>query len=119
MTSPPLLGYWMWSETLTPMQVQVNRMDPRNSQGDEADEMPIYVSIVGLAALLCFAFMLTGSFWMTTVVLVLGCLHLARHFPAADEIVQNDIALRWLRRLTPLIIFGIFVFQVMAQQSTW
>ncbi|MCS6840975.1 MAG: hypothetical protein NZ699_01995 [Roseiflexus sp.] len=94
-------------------------MDPRNSQGDEADEMPIYVSIVGLAALLCFAFMLTGSFWMTTVVLVLGCLHLARHFPAADEIVQNDIALRWLRRLTPLIIFGIFVFQVMAQQSTW
>ncbi len=94
-------------------------MDPRNSQGNDAGEMPIYLSIIGLAALLCFAFMMTGSFWMTTVVLVLGCLHLARYFPAADEIVQNDIALRWLRRMTPLIIFGIFVFQVMVQQSTW
>ncbi|MGB9753803.1 hypothetical protein [Roseiflexus castenholzii] len=81
--------------------------------------MPIYLSIVGLTALLCFAFMMTGSFWMTTVVLILGCLHLARHFPAADEIVQNDIAMRWLRRMTPLIIFGIFVFQVMVQRSVW
>ncbi len=94
-------------------------MDPRNSQDNDANEMPIYLSIVGLAALLCFAFMLTGSFWMTMVVLVLGSLHLARYFPAADEIVQNDIALRWLRRMTPLIIFGIFVFQVMVQRSMW
>lgn len=94
-------------------------MDPRNSQDNDANEMPIYLSIVGLTALLCFAFMMTGSFWMTTVVLILGCLHLARHFPVADEIVQNDIALRWLRRMTPLIIFGIFVFQVMVQRSVW
>ncbi|ABU57127.1 MULTISPECIES: hypothetical protein [Roseiflexus] len=94
-------------------------MKPRDSQGNDADELPIYLSIIGLAALLCFAFMMTGSFWMTTVVLVLGCLHLARYFPAVDEIVQNDIALRWLRHLTPLIIFGIFVFQVMVQQSMW
>ncbi|MFQ3633808.1 hypothetical protein [Roseiflexus sp.] len=94
-------------------------MDPRDSQGNDSDAAPIYLSIIGLAALLCFAFMMTGSFWMTTVVLVLGCLHLAQYFPAADEIVQNDIALRWLRRLTPLIIFGIFVFQVMVQRSMW
>jgi hypothetical protein len=94
-------------------------MDPRDTQGTNAGEMPIYLSIIGLAALLCFAFMMTGSFWMTMVVLVLGCLHLARYFPAADEIVQNDIALRWLRHLTPLIILGIFVFQVMVQRSTW
>lgn len=94
-------------------------MNPRNSQGNEPSEMPIYLSIIGLTALLCFAFIMTGSFWMTTVVLILGCLHLARHFPVADEIVQNDIALRWLRRMTPLIIFGIFVFQVMVQRSVW
>ncbi len=94
-------------------------MDPRDSQSNDSGAAPIYLSIIGLSALLCFAFMMTGSFWMTTVVLVLGCLHLAQYFPAADEIVQNDIALRWLRRLTPLIIFGIFVFQVMVQRSMW
>ena len=93
-------------------------MEPHDPQSSETNEAPVYLSIIGLAALLCFAFMLTGSFWLTTVVLVLGCLHLAQYFPAADEIVQNDIALRWLRRLTPLIIFGIFAFQVMVQRST-
>ncbi len=93
-------------------------MEPYDPQPNEPGELPVYLSIIGLAALLCFAFMMTASFWLTTVVLVLGCLHLARYFPAADEIVQNDIALRWLRRLTPLIIFGIFTFQVMMQRST-
>ncbi len=84
---------------------------------DNATETPIYLSIIGLAALLCFAFMLTASFWMTMVVLLLGCLHLARHFPVADEIVRNDIALRWLRRLTPLIVVAIFAFQLMVNRA--
>lgn len=83
---------------------------------DPNSETPIYLSIIGVSALLCFAFMLTGSFWMTTAVLLLGCLHLARYFPVADEIIQNDIGLRWLRRLTPLIIVAIFVFQIILTQ---
>jgi uncharacterized membrane protein len=68
----------------------------------------VYWTIVGAAVLLCFAFLLTGSFWLTLIVLILGCLHIARHFPAAEEIVQNDIALRWLRRYSALIVIGIF-----------
>lgn len=90
-------------------------MNPRTPK-ENPGETPIYLSIIGVAALLCFAFMLTGSFWMTLAVLLLGCLHLARYFPVADQIVQNDLALRWLRRLAPLIVIGIFAFQMIWSQ---
>jgi hypothetical protein len=84
---------------------------------DAPSETPIYLTIIGVAALLCFAFLLTGSFWLTTAVMVLGCLHIARHFPAAEEIVANDIALRWLRRLSPAIVVGIFLFMMVARYA--
>jgi uncharacterized membrane protein len=75
----------------------------------ESPQTPIYLTIIGVSALLIFAFLLTGSFWLTTVVMVLGCLHIARHFPSADALVENDVALRWLRRFSPLIVVGIFL----------
>ncbi|MEN9936650.1 MAG: hypothetical protein RLZZ387_3229 [Chloroflexota bacterium] len=81
-----------------------------NSSGPS--ETPIYLTIIGVSALLVFAFLLTGSFWLTNVVMVLGCLHIARHFPSADAIVENDIALKYLRRFSPLIVVGIFLFMV-------
>jgi hypothetical protein len=80
--------------------------DPRTPQ------TPIYLTIIGVSALLIFAFMLTGSFWLTTTVMVLGCLHIARHFPSANALVENDIALKWLRRFSPLIVVGIFLFML-------
>jgi hypothetical protein len=82
------------------------------------DRYAPYWTIVGVSILLPFAFMLTGSFWLTLVVMILGCLHIARHFPAAEAVVQNDIALRWLRRLSPLIVVGIFAFLVFARLSS-
>jgi Na+-transporting methylmalonyl-CoA/oxaloacetate decarboxylase gamma subunit len=84
----------------------------RIPDAESASATPIYLTIIGVSVLLCFAFLLTGSFWLTAAVVVLGCLHIARHFPAAEEIVANDIALRWLRRLSPAIIVGIFLFML-------
>lgn len=78
----------------------------------ESSETPIYLTIIGVSALLVFAFLLTGSFWLTTAVMVLGCLHVARHFPAAEALVQNDIALSWLRRFSPAIVVVIFLVMV-------
>jgi uncharacterized membrane protein len=74
-----------------------------------------YWSIVGVAALLIFAFLLTSSIWMTAVVLVLGLLHVARHFPDIEAIIQSDSALVWLRRISPLIVIGIFAFMMYAR----
>jgi hypothetical protein len=80
-------------------------------------ETPIYTTIIGVSVLLVFAFLLTSSFWLTTIVMVLGFLHIARHFPAAEAIVQNDIALKWLRRFSPLIVVGIFLFMLAARSA--
>ena len=41
------------------------------------------------------------------VIIALGMLHLARHFPPAEAFVASDPTLVWLRRLSPLIILGI------------
>lgn len=72
------------------------------------DNRRIYFAIAGVSALLCFALVLTGSFWLTLVIWILGFLHLAQHFPSAEAIVAQDPILLWLRRVTPLIILGIF-----------
>ena len=72
------------------------------------DEMQIYYAIAGVAALLCFALLLTSSFWLTLAILALGGLHLARHFPEAEALIVADPLLVWLRRVSPLIILGIF-----------
>jgi fucose permease len=68
----------------------------------------IYVAIAGVAALLCFALLLTGSVWLTMAVMMLGFLHLAQYFPSAEAIISEDPVLLWLRRVSPLIILGIF-----------
>jgi hypothetical protein len=58
--------------------------------------------------LLCFAWMMTGNFFLTMAILILGGLHLAREFPSAEAIIADDPALRWLRSVSPLIVLGIF-----------
>jgi hypothetical protein len=77
----------------------------------------IYIAIVGLSALLCFAFLLTGSFWLTIAVVLLGFLHLARYFPVAEDFIAADPILIWLRRISPLIIIGIFAMVFLIRQS--
>jgi hypothetical protein len=72
------------------------------------DDAQIYYAIIGVSALLCFALLLTSSFWLTMAIMLLGGLHLAKHFPAAEAFIAADPVLIWLRRASPLIILGIF-----------
>jgi hypothetical protein len=72
------------------------------------DDSRIYYAIIGVSALLCFALLLTSSFWLTLAILALGGLHLARHFPDAEAFIAADPLLVWLRRISPLIILFIF-----------
>ena len=67
----------------------------------------IYWAIVGVSALLCFALLLTSSFWLTMVIMVLGFLHLARYLPSAEAIIADDPILLWLRSASFFIIIGI------------
>ena len=76
----------------------------KSSLGD----MRIYGAIVGLSALLCFAWLMTGSFWLTMAVMILGGMHLARYFPEYEEIIASDPVLLWTRRISPLLILLIF-----------
>lgn len=75
----------------------------------QTDDPRIYYTIVGVSALLCFAFLLTNSFWLTTAIMLMGGLHLARHFPHIEEFIVADPLLIWFRRLSPFIIIGIFI----------
>jgi hypothetical protein len=75
----------------------------------------IYWAIVGLSALLCLAWMMTGSFWLTMAVMLLGGLHLARYFPYAEAFIADDPLLVWTRRISPLIILGIFGIAMLGQ----
>jgi hypothetical protein len=72
------------------------------------DDAQIYYAIIGVSALLCFALLLTSSFWLTMAIMLLGGLHLAKHFPPAEAFIAADPVLVWLRRASPLIILGIF-----------
>lgn len=74
-----------------------------------------YLGIVGISALLCFAWLLTGSLLLTLVIIVLGLLHLAKHFPDAEQFVAADPILLWLRRFSPLIILSITTLVVAAR----
>lgn len=74
--------------------------DPERPSGNPL----AYWAIIGTSALLCFAWVLTGSLILTLVIIALGMLHLARHFPEAEAFVTNDPILLWLRRFSPLII---------------
>jgi hypothetical protein len=67
-----------------------------------------YWAIIGVSALLMFSWMMTGNFFLTLAVLILGGLHLAREFPEAEAFIAADPLLLWLRRLSPLIVLGIF-----------
>lgn len=66
-----------------------------------------YWAIIGTTILLCFAWLLTGSLMLTLIIIALGMLHLARHFPAAEAFVSADPVLLWLRRFSPLVIIAI------------
>jgi len=69
-----------------------------------------YGTIISVSVLLCAAWLLTGSFWLTMAVMVLGMLHIAKDFPAFEEIIAEDPILLWLRKVSPLVIIGIFGF---------
>jgi hypothetical protein len=71
------------------------------------DDRGTYMAIVGLSALLCFALLLTGSFWLTVAIMLLGCLHAARYFPDAEAFIAADPLLVGLRQLSPLIVLAI------------
>jgi hypothetical protein len=68
-----------------------------------------YGAIIVLSVVLCGAWLFTGNFWLTVAVLVLGLLHVARDFPAAEAVIADDPLLLWLRRVSPVIVLGIFV----------
>jgi hypothetical protein len=79
------------------------------------DDRHIYATIIGLSALLCFALLLTGSFWLTVAIMAIGCLHAARYFPQVEEFITSDPLLVGLRRISPLIVLGIFGAVLLAQ----
>lgn len=75
----------------------------------------VYLGIVGMSALLCFAWLLTGSAILTLMIIVLGSLHLAQYFPEAEQFVSRDPALLVLRRFSAVIVIAIFSLLVAAR----
>lgn len=71
------------------------------------EEPQVYIAIVGMSALLCFALLLTNSAWLTLAIMMIGCLHLARYFPHIEAFILTDPLLFWLRRLSPILILAI------------
>lgn len=65
-------------------------------------------AIITLSIVLCGAWLFTGSVWLTIAVLVLGLLHGVGDFPAVEAVIASDPLLVWLRRVSPLIVPGIF-----------
>jgi hypothetical protein len=77
-----------------------------NSEQPSGNVLP-YFAIIGTTALLCFAWLLTGSLVLTLIIIVLGLLQLARYFPDAEQIISADPILLWIRRYSPLIVLAI------------
>jgi uncharacterized membrane protein len=76
-------------------------------QRPEAD-WTAYGAIIGVSIVLCAAWLITGSLWLTLIILILGLLHIAKDFPAAEAIVSQDPILVWLRKASPVIVIAIF-----------
>lgn len=90
-------------------------MDEPQGAGPPEGNPAAYLGIVGVSVLLCFAWLLTGSLVLTLVIIALGLLHLARHFPEAERLVSADPLLLWLRRMAPLIILSIATLVLVAR----
>lgn len=79
--------------------------EPQRSNGPDMGNQLTYWSIVGITALLCFAWLLTGSLVLTLIIIVLGLLHLAQFFPDAEALIRADPILLALRRFSlPLVL---------------
>ncbi|WP_322496438.1 hypothetical protein [Chloroflexus sp.] len=79
--------------------------EPQRSNGPDMGNQLTYWSIVGITALLCFAWLLTGSLVLTLIIIVLGLLHLAQFFPDAEDFIRSDPILFALRRFSlPLVL---------------
>jgi hypothetical protein len=87
--------------------------EPKRPKAPTGDPLA-YWAIIGTTVLLCFAWLLTSSLMLTLIIIALGMLHLARHFPEAEAFVAADPILLWLRRYSMLIILVIFAFVLAA-----
>ncbi|WP_232280758.1 hypothetical protein [Chloroflexus aggregans] len=81
--------------------------EPQSTNDPEMGNHFTYWSIVGISALLCFAWLLTGSLTLTLIIIVLGLLHLAQFFPIAEAIVRSDPILLTIRRFSLLFVLVI------------
>lgn len=86
--------------------------------GQPKADWTAYRTIIIVAIVLCAAWLITGSFWLTMAVIILELLHLAKEFPAAEAVIAQDPLLLGLRRAAPLIILGIFGF-VLVNRFLW
>jgi fucose permease len=68
----------------------------------------VYIAIAGISALLCFAFVLTSSIWLTIAIVMLGIMQLGPFFPIVEEFIAADPLLLGVRRFSLLIIVLIF-----------
>jgi hypothetical protein len=57
-----------------------------------------FTAIVVMTLLLSAAWLLTGSLWLTVIIMLLGILNMAPAFPDLDAAVRDDALLRGLRR---------------------
>jgi hypothetical protein len=67
-----------------------------------------YGAIILASITLCAAWLMSGSIWLTMAILMLGMLHIGKEFPAIEAVIAQDPLLVWLRRVSPLIVLGIF-----------
>ncbi|WP_322489688.1 hypothetical protein [Chloroflexus sp.] len=86
--------------------------EPQRSNGPDMGNQLTYWSIVGITALLCFAWLLTGSLVLTLIIIVLGLLHLAQFFPDAEALIRTDPILLALRRFSLLLVLVITVIAI-------
>ena len=57
-----------------------------------------FVAIIVMTLLLSAAWLLTGSLWLTVIIMVLGLLNMAPAFPDVEAVVREDAVLSGLRR---------------------
>lgn len=68
----------------------------------KGDAMPSpsapFTAIVVMSLLLSAAWLLTGSLWLTVIIMLLGLLNMAPAFPDLEAAVRDDALLRGLQR---------------------